>query len=492
DALRVRAVEIARVLGDDVPARSTEWWVGLDRGYTHYALEHPNAPAIEIARPSALRFYYRQSPRGILPATFSLPTRQDPAPLWSGEAYVALDPQGQLLEFSRLDRQLAPPDSAAPRATNWSALLALTGHDLSSVHSEEPLWTPDVACDERRAWIASDGSVSVRLEAASWRGKVVWFRTVAPWERAERDSPPVPFGGTAFAFFFASVALIVPFIAALAVHNLRLGRGDLRGALRVGVAVFICFALADSLRFRWSGDPLRLWRWMMFQPFFPALTGWLFYLGIEPFLRRRWPHRLIAWARLLEGRITDPLVGRDVLLGFLLGAGVVVASRMPAALQPRHELAPLLQTLPLGRAADFWSLVADELGEALMQGFGSFAVFLLGRVLFRRDAPAWAGLALFWVLISFPSASASVIQWVSVAIATACVLLAVRVGLLATIVAVAIPALLTNCTPLTLDFSRWYAWRTGVIAALLFAIAAWGFRAAMGRRRIISAAMLEG
>ena len=51
--------------------------------------------------------------------------------------------------------------------------------------------------------------------------------------------------------------------------------------------------------------------------------------------------------------------------------------------------------------------------------------------------------------------------------------------------------LLTVCTSLTLDFSRWYAWRTGVIAGLMLAISVWGFRAVMGRRRILSAAMFR-
>jgi len=39
--------------------------------------------------------------------------------------------------------------------------------------------------------------------------------------------------------------------------------------------------------------------------------------------------------------------------------------------------------------------------------------------------------------------------------------------------------------PLTLDFSRWYAWRTGVIAVLLLAMAVWGFRAAMAPLHIL-------
>ena len=127
-----------------------------------------------------------------------------------------------------------------------------------------------------------------------------------------------------------------------------------------------------------------------------------------------------------------------------------------------------------------------------MQGLGSFAFFLLMRVLLRRDAAAWLGVWGVMMLVSLPSSHPSLVQWISLAAAAACYVLAARVGVLAAVAAIGLSNLLIYCTPLTLDFSRWYAWRTGVIAALLLAVAVWGFRAAMGRRRILSAAMFEG
>ena len=47
---------------------------------------------------------------------------------------------------------------------------------------------------------------------------------------------------------------------------------------------------------------------------------WLAYIAIEPIVRRRWPELLFSWSRLLSGRFRDPLVGRDVLAGILIGA----------------------------------------------------------------------------------------------------------------------------------------------------------------------------
>jgi len=493
DVLRERAREIARLLGDDVPPRADAWWVRLDPGYVRFAQKDARAPSLGAARPAALRFYYRQSPRPILPIGSPVPSKRDPPPGSSGDAYIALDHQGRLLEFSRLARQLEPSAAGPTRATDWTTLLSLAGADATHLQPVQPLWTPDVACDARSAWVWNDGGVPVRLEAASWQGAAVWFRTVAPWERAERDAPVVGPAFTGFAFYLPLLVALTVTFALLARHNIRQGRSDMRGALRLAVAVFIGYSLQTTLLFRWAADPVHVWRWLnQWQPYFSALCAWLFYLGVEPFVRRRWPHRLIAWTRLLEGRWIDPLVGREVLIGLLAAAGAALASCIPAAVERHHDIQPLLLTLPLGRGADFWGSIAGSFGDGLTEAFGSFALVLFMRMLFRRDAAAWIGLGAAWTLSLLSSSSLSPIQWISTALMATCLVLGARAGVIAAIVSCISLDLLSACTPLTLDFSRWYAWRTGVITVLMIALAVWGFRAAMGRRRILSAAMFEG
>src|ERR1700675_3613553 len=49
-------------------------------------------------------------------------------------------------------------------------------------------------------------------------------------------------------------------------------------------------------------------------------TTWILYLALEPWVRRRWPQAIISWSRLLSGQFRDPLVGRDILFGTILGA----------------------------------------------------------------------------------------------------------------------------------------------------------------------------
>jgi len=52
---------------------------------------------------------------------------------------------------------------------------------------------------------------------------------------------------------------------------------------------------------------------------FVAVEFWLFYVALEPFARRVHPHALVSWTRLLRGNLSDPLVGRHVLLGMSVG-----------------------------------------------------------------------------------------------------------------------------------------------------------------------------
>jgi hypothetical protein len=41
---------------------------------------------------------------------------------------------------------------------------------------------------------------------------------------------------------------------------------------------------------------------------------------VEPYARQSWPKLMVSWQRLLNGRLRDPLVGRDVLLGIVAGS----------------------------------------------------------------------------------------------------------------------------------------------------------------------------
>src|SRR5262249_4891211 len=105
--------------------------------------------------------------------------------------------------------------------------------------------------------------------------------------------------------------------------NLLQGRADVRTAARMGM-VIVALTLAARFAAGWHAPGpfvlatpalgLSVMKWV--------IVGGL-YLGLEPVVRRRWPWRLTGWVRLFNGRLRDPLVGRDVLIG--LAGGLLAA-----------------------------------------------------------------------------------------------------------------------------------------------------------------------
>jgi hypothetical protein len=221
------------------------------------------------------------------------------------------------------------------------------------------------------------------------------------------------------------------------------------------------------------------------------------YVAVEPYMRRRWPWRIVSWNRLLAGRFRDPLVGHDVLIGCLIGTGDVVlntvegitceALRLPCdVFFPRTEL----ESLSLGRLPHF--LLAAQMEHALQRGLTGFAIFFLLFLLFRGEWPAGV-VALAWsaMFLSGPDYFHPVnISFVLVR----CVVhlyLAVRFGLLAVVVGAYCWSILAF-TPITYDLGAWYAGSAVVSLALVAGLAGYGFWTAKAGRPLFRAGFFEG
>ncbi|MBN1912304.1 MAG: hypothetical protein JW818_21465 [Pirellulales bacterium] len=63
-----------------------------------------------------------------------------------------------------------------------------------------------------------------------------------------------------------------------------------------------------------------------------AVAVWIWYLAMEPYVRRWWPRTLITWTRLLQGRLGDTLLGRDILVGGVFGLGLVLVAQCDSLL----------------------------------------------------------------------------------------------------------------------------------------------------------------
>ena len=128
--------------------------------------------------------------------------------------------------------------------------------------------------------------------------------------------------GSIFASTFMLCVLILAVF--LAWRNVRLGRGDTRGASRVAVFGLFIGMIAWLCAESHVPTPHEAGSFLegLSQAFSSAAQAWIFYVALEPYVRRRWPQIMITWSRLLGGRVRDPLVGGHLLIGVASGAAM--------------------------------------------------------------------------------------------------------------------------------------------------------------------------
>ena len=446
---------------------------------------------LAAGRPPLYWFWYRQSPASLMSSDIAV-TPENPPRGVPGEALVVLDPEGRLYHLEVVPARNSPPAPTGPNP-DWGLLLRSAGLDPGRLSSVEPLSPPAVFADRRAAWKGDLSSASpgpIRVESASYRGRPVSFEIVGPW-RAPQPKPaePDPFRrfGMLVSVLFGRLATLIAALA-LARRNLRLGRSDLTGAWRLALLMSVV-TLVGWVSGGWRSIPglsLRppegpdLLTAALRAILSNAALAWCFYIAVEPLVRRRWPQRIVSWTRLLAGYGRDPMVGRDLLIGCLLGLGfslafaaeVLAADWMGAWPRLRLIQPATLLGLP-GLARQLSVDVPLAAGETL-----SFVVtFLLLQMLFRRERWAVGALALIY-LAGFTATSASPTLWMALlfaAVKTAFHLFVwLRFGLLADLVA-RLVYLLVLFYPLSPDFSAWYSGATLFVLLAVTGIAVYGF-----------------
>ena len=113
----------------------------------------------------------------------------------------------------------------------------------------------------------------------------------------------------------------------------------------------------------------------------------LAYVAIEPFLRRTWPEVLTSWARLVSGAVRDPLLGRDMLAGGLLGAidALLVHLRHSAAVW-FHIPGQIGIAADLSLARIFVGILSNQLNDAAQSALYPMLILFLLRITLKR---AW-------------------------------------------------------------------------------------------------------
>jgi hypothetical protein len=224
---------------------------------------------------------------------------------------------------------------------------------------------------------------------------------------------------------------------------------------------------------------------------FYGVLNWTLYLGLEPYARRRWPHTLISWSSVLIGRVRDPVVGRDTLVGCMLGAFIPVADALgnlakqrlgtwtPGTGEPRVLLGlrGTLATCLIG------------LPHGVRETLFFFLLILILRALLRNQWLAGAAFVILWSATNLTGSNPALNATVSVVMYTAFAYVMLRWGLLATAVGLFVTIVLQSI-PYTTQSQAWYfdsqLFMLGVVAAL----ALWAFRTATGGRRLLKEDLL--
>jgi hypothetical protein len=280
------------------------------------------------------------------------------------------------------------------------------------------------------------------------------------------------------------LVLLSPIVGAvfLARSNFVHGRGDRRGAMRLAVLVFALHMAVWLFQTHFSsvGNSIGL----LFLAVSTALLWgggmWMLYLAIEPYVRRYWPQALISWTRALDGRWRDPLVGRDVLYGTILGLLFCDLYGVRFLLVGRLGAAPLaLSTDYLGSARlaiGAWSaLLPSDITFSLFP----FLLLFFWRILVRKPWLAAAGFVLVSAAIKSVPSDYPAVDWpMQIILYSVLAAGAVRYGLVTLAVALFTADMALNL-PVTLNTSAWYFPATTLALASIAALAIWGFYTAL-------------
>ena len=492
EVLADRAGSVAQRLGYAEPPVDTAHGFDVDGDYIEHIFERDKSPQrwrrFKESQPAMLRFWHRQSPRFLEPRMNTFVTPDDPPPLLSGMIHSVLDTEGRLLELHVVLSQVEAAGQGETQPFDWRALFDEAGLSLENFRSVEPRQLPLAYADTRAAWegvFPAQPEIPLRVEAAAYRGKPVYFEMLGPWSKPQRLQPDELDAGRTrfFAVLFSVFMLVSVTGVGLARRNWRLGRGDRKGAFRLAVIMFtlslLGWLIGASHVPTFRGE-LRLFWFAIAEALIKAFIIWLFYIALEPYVRKRSPHRIISWSRLMAGSWRDPLVGRDILIGMLLSLGG------NAVLFTGSELISRQLGSPAGVSArGIGYLSASALGAtffgwqffmSLLHGMGYVLLLLLLSLPLKRD---WLAAVALWLLFMLPALlsirSASLVGLLLTGITWALIVLVVaRLGLLA-MASVQFFYFMGLFFTYTTDLSAWYAGNTILALLICVAFAFYGF-----------------
>jgi len=429
-------------------------------------------------------FFFRQSARPLVSATLEnvfwragYVAPWDPPLAEANSRAVLFDKAGRLILLG-----VAP--NAAARESNtgdvarvnevWTGLLRAAGIDADradALGKNERSATGDRDCTY---WNVPEtpqpnGPASDFVGCSSRRGPTFFAAGTPPNER------PLDAAGETIAvtsqrsvvitaqrvLFLALLAIAVPF----GILKLRTAKIDYQGVVRLAVVVVLMEIIAAVLRVGSSAtfyDGLsRLCMAVVRAVGIAGLLG-VFYLAVDAYARRLWPHLLVTWNRLLLRRFGDPDVRFHTLVGVCVGCWWAFAAAAERAIVNAWgmNIRPMFGGERIAeKLHGFVSALASYFGcveQALIYGLLFLLLLVVVRTWIRH--PTWAAVVCTLVLapIVVPRGAHAYTAWLAMGFGGAAVgvWIMVRYGLLAIVVAI-FAALILNTTPMNVSSRAW-------------------------------------
>jgi hypothetical protein len=392
-----------------------------------------------------------------------------------------------LIEFVRVPPQRDTAESPVS-PFDWKPFFGAAGLDHASFVPAAAEWTPRVYADTRLAWqgpMPNRPDVPLRVEAAAYRGAPVSFKVVGPWSTTSRMAPPQPSTTRRAIAVLGSLVIVLLLAGAVLLvrANLKSGRADRRGAGRIALgllAVWMCAWLVGARHSFIVDDESNRFLIATAIALLNVGATWLFYLGLEPFVRRLMPDMLIGWTRLLVGHLRDPRVGRDMLVGVATGVLFLLTASAGPVIQilsgsPVTDIRMANMSYFSGTryaVANMLVVLPNALQSAMVGAF----LFVVLLAIVRRQWIAAMLVLLFVcsVILSEMGTAAWPALVVGVVAGGATVAVFLRFGLLALATALAVNQIL-QVVPLTLDLTQPHAAVSSLALLAVAGLAVWAF-----------------
>lgn len=428
-----------------------------------------------------------------------------PTELAHRTATVTLDSTGRLLALS------VPPDlvestEAAPGEVDWSPIFDRAHLDQVTAIPVATNVTPAVFCDTVAAWridAAAEDQVPLTVVMGAVTGRPNFFEYVGLHDDMNPNHVDyaVAIGSQQVAWIVFDALMFL-----LACLNLAAGRADLRNALRFALLIGGLYAAMELVvATLGSAAPgarvMSLTNGRGLGHVLQHLTfSFAYYLAIEPFVRRVWPRMLIGAIRALSGRLRDPAVGREALIGLTAGcvfvALLTILTTVEWTIQTTDagHLAHSMSIRTILSPGNYLSERAHVIAWSALSGLYYVGIVVIIRLLVRH-APTSAVLsiaAIGWLefgMFSNLAGDSTLGVWAQAIGTGVCLVwLYTKVGVLAAMVFFYV---MLSIGLFTTEFD---AWSTPYIVALLasvFALATYGFWVSLAGQPIFKGMLAE-